>query len=123
MTRSGELHVTKECPEYKGQAGDFCTIASSNIDEITAGAKVVYASAVADGRLDSDIKLDCGGGNAADGHVVLDLSAGTGRITFSGGTGSLAGFTGGVDVTADAAGLWHWNGTYTFEPVGTAVGS
>jgi hypothetical protein len=57
MTRTGELHLTKECPEYKGQAGDFCTIASSNIDEIGAGSKVIYASAAGGGSLDSDITV------------------------------------------------------------------
>jgi hypothetical protein len=34
MPRSGDLHVTKECSEYKGLAGDFCTITSSNLEEI-----------------------------------------------------------------------------------------
>jgi hypothetical protein len=114
MDRSGELHVTKECPEYKGAAGDFCTIKSSNIDEIAGGAKVVYASAAKEGSLDSDIVLDAGGGNAANGHVMLDLGTGTGTLTLSGGTGSLAGFTASVKVSADAAGLWHWDGTYSF---------
>jgi hypothetical protein len=119
--KNGELHVTKECPEYQGRAGDFCTIASSNIDEIGAGSKVVYATAVADGSLDSDITVECGSGNTAAGHVVLDLGAGTGRITFAGGTGSLAGFSGSVDVTADAAGTWHWDGTYSFRTEPAAV--
>jgi hypothetical protein len=114
MDRSGELHVTKECPEYKGAAGDFCTITSSNIDEIASGAKVVYASAAKEGSLDSDIVLDAGGGNAANGHVMLDLGTGTGTLSFSGGTGALAGFNASVKVSADAAGLWHWDGTYSF---------
>jgi hypothetical protein len=54
MGREGEFHATKECPEYKGQAGDFCTIKSSNIDEIESGSKVVYASAAGPTALDSD---------------------------------------------------------------------
>ena len=121
MTRSGDLHVTKECPEYKGGAGEFCTIVSANLDEIGAGSKVVYATAVVDGRLDSDISLECGSGNAAAGHVVIDLTTATGRITFSGGTGSLAGFTASADVSADAGGRWHWEGTYSFSPAAEAV--
>ena len=40
--RSGFLRVEKECSEYKGQPGQFCTITSSNISEITPGSKVVY---------------------------------------------------------------------------------
>jgi hypothetical protein len=123
MTRSGELHVTKECPEYKGGAGEHCTIVSANLDEIRAGSQVVYATAVVDGKLDSDISLECGGGTAAAGHVVLDLATATGRITFSGGTGSLAGFTASADVSADAGGMWHWEGTYSFSPEPAAVSS
>jgi hypothetical protein len=44
--RSGALHVTKECSQYNLNAGDFCTITSSNINAIKAGTRVVYTSAV-----------------------------------------------------------------------------
>jgi hypothetical protein len=116
MARTGELHIAKECSAYKGLADEFCTITASNIDEIGAGSKVVYAEAAGDGKLDSPIVLEAGPGNTANGHVALDLATGTGRITFSGGTGTLSGFTGSADVSADAAGLWHWEGTYSFSP-------
>src|SRR5438046_746339 len=95
MARSGDLQVTKECSEYKGQAGDFCTITSSNLEEIQAGAKVIYAEAAGKGTLDTDVVLDAGSGNTAKGHVVLDLEANKG--------------------TADSDGLWHWSGTYSFD--------
>jgi hypothetical protein len=123
MGRSGELHVTKECPEYKGRAGDFCTIASSNVDEIGDGSRVVYATAAGDGSLDSDVSLECGSGNTATGHVVLDLGAGSGRITFSGGTGAFANFSASADVSADAAGTWHWDGDFSFTAEPAAVSS
>ncbi len=123
MGRSGELHVTKECPEYKGQAGDFCTIKSSNIDEIIGGSKVVYAAGAVDGSLDSDIVLTSGPGSTATGHVNLDLGNGTGTLSFSGGTGNLEGFNASVEVSADAAGLWHWDGTYSFSATPEAVAS
>ena len=115
MPRSGEIHLTKECSEYKGLAGDFCSITSSNIEEIGIGSKVIYAEAASDGSLDTDVVLDAGSGNTADGHVVLDLAADKGVVTFSGGSGTLAGFQGHADVSADAAGLWHWEGTYSFD--------
>ena len=41
--RTGELHVMKECSSYAGQAGDFCTITSSNVDAIEVGSRVIYA--------------------------------------------------------------------------------
>jgi len=122
MDRSGQLHVTKECSAYQGGAGDFCTIVSSNLDEIGAGCRVVYAKAVEDGRLSSDISL-ANGPDTAAGHVELDLAAGSGQITFSGGTGRFAGFNASAEVSADASGQWHWEGTYSFsraaEPVAT----
>jgi hypothetical protein len=118
---SGDLHATKECSAYKGLAGDFCTITSSNLKEIEAGSRVVYAQAADAGSLDSDIVLDAGPGNIATGHVVLDLAAGSGVVTFSGGTGKLTGFQARVDVSADSTGQWHWDGTYSFSPARSAV--
>ena len=115
MGRSGALQVTKECSEYKGQAGDFCTITSSNLEEIAAGAKVIYAKAAEGGTLDTDVVLDAGSGNTAKGHVVLDLEANKGTATFSGGTGRFVGFEAHADVTADSDGVWHWDGTYSFD--------
>jgi hypothetical protein len=114
MARSGDLHVTKECSAYKGLAGDFCRITSSNIEEIEAGAKVIYAEAAGEGTLDTDVVLDAGSGNTAKGHVVLDLMANKGTATFMGGTGKFVGFEAHADVTADSDGLWHWEGTYSF---------
>ncbi len=114
MTRSGDLHVTKECSAYTGLAGQFCTITSSNLEAIEVGSRVVYAQAAGAGSLDSDIVLEAGPGNTAAGHVVLDLAAGSGVVTFSGGTGKFTGFQARVDVSADSTGLWHWEGTYSF---------
>jgi hypothetical protein len=89
MRRSGELHVVKECSEYEGLAGDFCTITSSNLDEISVGSKVVYAEAAGESSLYTDILLDAGSGNTAAGHVVLDVASDKGVLGFSGGTGTL----------------------------------
>jgi len=95
---------------------DFCTITASNLEEIEVGSRVVYAEAAGDGSLDSDIVLEAGPGNTADGHVKLDVAAGSGVVTFSGGTGRFTGFQARVDVSADPAGLWHWEGTYSLSP-------
>lgn len=121
MGRSGSLNLTKECSEYTGLAGEHCTITISNVDAIDPGARVVYASGAGAGSLDSDIVLENGPGNTATGHVVLDLAAGTGTITFSGGTGKLAGFEAQAAVSADPEGLWHWNGTYSFSEMESPV--
>jgi hypothetical protein len=114
MGREGDLHITKECSAYQGRAGDFCTVTSSSLEEITVGSKIIYEDAAEGGSLDTDILLDAGSGNTASGHVKLDLSAATGELTFSGGTGNLTGFQARVDVSADPAGAWHWDGTYRF---------
>lgn len=121
MGRTGSLDLTKECSEYKGLAGDHCTITVSNVDGIEPGAPVVYASGAGEGSLDSDIVLEAGEGSSATGHGSLDLGAGTGTITFSGGTGKLAGFEATAAVSADAEGLWHWHGTYSFSEMDSPV--
>ena len=36
FARSGFLQVDKECSEYQGQPGQFCTITSSDISERSA---------------------------------------------------------------------------------------
>jgi hypothetical protein len=114
MVRSGDLHVTKECSAYKGLAGDFCTITSSNLEEIEVGSKVIYAQAADASSLDTDIVLDAGSGNTTAGHVKLDLAAASGELTLSGGTGKFTGFEAQADISADPDGLWQWEGTYSF---------
>ena len=112
---SGALHVTKECSEYHGAVGEFCTIKSSNIDVIEPDMQVVYLQALSqDGTLDSDLAISAGHGSVAVGHVVLNGT--TSQITFLGGTGDFAGFHANAVVSVDGAGLWHWDGTYSFTP-------
>jgi hypothetical protein len=118
--RIGELRVTKECSQYSGQAGAFCTITSSNIPWIKAGMRVVYADApdFATLTLDSDVVLSRGDGSAANGHVNLNIFTGLGTLTFDGGRGAFKTFHGSVAVTVTDRGtpdeLWHWSGTYSF---------
>lgn len=115
--RSGALHVTKECSRYFGNAGEFCTITSSNIEQIKPGTNVVYTSALDGPGLDSDLVLDGTGNNDASGHVTLSLLTLSGVVTLAGGTGRFSGFHASVVVT-HADGLWHWDGTYSFTPPG-----
>jgi hypothetical protein len=117
--RSGELHVTKECSDYHGQAGEFCTITSSTIPQIEPGMRVVYASPAGATSLNSDLILDGPGNNDASGHVTLDFLTLSGVVTFSGGTGRFSGFEASVIVTYDpSTNLWDWDGPYSFEPPG-----
>jgi hypothetical protein len=112
--RSGALHVTKECSDYHGAVGEFCTITSSNIPWIKSGMRVVYLAPLVNGNLDADIVLSREHGSAAFGHVVLNLTTAQGHVTISGGTGKLAGFEADADVSLDSKGVWHWDGTYSF---------
>jgi len=117
--RSGSLHVTKECSQYHGGAGDFCTITSSNINAIKVGSRVVYASAVDPllGVLNSDLMIDGPGHNTAFGHVVLDLATLSGVVTFSGGTGEFTHFRAGPLVVAcPAYPDCSWDGLYSLSP-------
>jgi hypothetical protein len=106
------LHVTKECGDYSGLPGGYCTILSANVGAIRPGSKVFYFEAATDSGLDSDLALYAGPGNVANGHVVLPGT--TGVITFRGGTGAFRGFRARADVSVDDAGIWHWDGTYRF---------
>jgi hypothetical protein len=119
--RSGFLHVDKECSEYEGQPGQFCTITSSNLSAITPGAKVVYTqpAGIPAGVLDSNVLLDAGDGNRAIGRCTVDAATGLGLCTFSDGTGRFAGFHARVDVTPprNDGDDWHWRGTYGWESV------
>ena len=119
-SRSGPLHVTKDCAAYTRLAGGFCTITSSNVKEIKVGSKVVYANAAGATGLDTDMILDPpGAGNGmASGHVTLDFAAGTGIVTFSGGTGKFNGFSATILVKHLTGTSWAWDGTYSFDGKG-----
>ena len=120
--RSGSLHVTKECSQYTGAAGSFCTITASNFGPIKVNSKVYYDQAagaplgtgVPSGMLDSNVVLDAGGGNRAFGRCSLDLSNFTGLCTFLDGTGQFAGFQARVNVTPQGGPNFGWDGTYSF---------
>jgi hypothetical protein len=59
----------------RGSRGQFCTITSSNLEEIVVGARVIYPEAAGEASLDTDVTLDAGSGNIAAGHVVLDIAS------------------------------------------------
>ena len=113
--RSGALHVTKECSQYDGSVGSFCTITSSNISAIKPGMRVVYLASPAAGILNANLVLTSGNGPEAFGHVVLNLMTQQGTVTFSGGTGRFSNFQANVGVTLGSGGAWHWDGTYSFD--------
>jgi hypothetical protein len=116
--RNRQLHVTKECSEYTGAAGSFCTIASSNLPEIRVGTRVIYdqPAGIPTNMLDSNVVLDAGRGNRAVGRCTLDFKTAVGLCTFSDGTGQFAGFHARVDVSYlgvfDGKPVWAWDGTY-----------
>ena len=110
--------MTKECPDYHGAAGEFCTITSSNLAEIMVDSKVFYdqAAGIPAGMLDSNVVLDAGNGDRAVGRCTLDFSTGLGLCTFSDGTGQFTGFHARVEVSHLGGDDWAWNGTYSFSP-------
>jgi hypothetical protein len=114
-----KLLVTKECSDFDGTAGSFCTITSSNLRKIKVGSTVFYdqAAGIPAGLLDSNVVLDAGEGDRAVGRCTLDLTTGLGLCTFSDGTGGFAGFNARVNVSPmDPEGLnWLWEGTYSFD--------
>jgi hypothetical protein len=115
---SGTLKVYKECSEYTGLRGSFCTIKSSNIKEIKAGSKVVYLQPKS---LASDVVLDPpGSGNdKAYGRCSLN-KAGNGTCVFTRGTGVFEGFHANLRVIhlggPSASPFYYWAGPYSFSP-------
>lgn len=116
--RSGDLHVTKECSEYHGAAGDFCTITASNVKAIEIGTRVVYAQAAGATALDSDVVLDTPGpgNNKAFGHCHLEFATLTGLCTFSGGTGKFTHLKASANVSCPGGLDCALDGTYSFSP-------
>ena len=111
------FHATKDCSGAKGVAGNFCTIRSSNVKALPVGTKIFYLQPGGKTALNSDTAIYAGPGNIAAGHCLLRFATGVGLCTFTGGTGTLAGFHARVRVTADSSipNLWHWDGTYSFD--------
>ena len=114
--RSGILQVTKECSDYTGGPGSFCTITASNLDAIEVNSRILYLQPEQlFTPLGSDVVLDLPGpgNNTAFGNCSLAV----GVCTFSGGTGKFTWFHASVDVTHNADfSLWFWEGTYSFSP-------
>src|SRR5262249_45958693 len=109
------LHVTKECSQYTGEAGSFCTITASNAAAIPVGSKVVYAkAATAEGGLDTDIVISTPSGDTAYGHVVLDGATEKGKVTLAGGTGHLAKASGDLAVAPLDKPNYSWDGPYSY---------
>jgi hypothetical protein len=112
--RSGALHVTKECSEYFGGVGEFCTIKTSNVAVIQPGMRVFYLTTPGpNGVLDSDIALSSGKGGAAVGHVLVGDTGGL--VTLKGGSGRFRHLWAKARVSVDKDGIWHWDGTYSFK--------
>ena len=100
------------------QAGQFCTITSSNLAQIEMNSRVIYASNLTFPWLDSDVVLDLPGpgNNKAFGHCRLDLTTNAGLCTFAGGTGMFTHFSARVVVSYLGGFDWAWDGTYSFKP-------
>ena len=111
--RPRRLHVKKSCSEYFGNAGEFCTITSSNLGRIRVHSTVTYdqAAGIPAFGLDSNVVLDAGNGDRAMGRCTLDFGTLKGLCTFSDGTGRLAGFHARVEVSNVGGTDWAWDGT------------
>ena len=109
-----KLHITKECSEWAGNAGDWCTVTVSNVGRIPVGSRIYYdqAAGIPAGLLDSNIVIDAGNGNRAVGRCTLDNATGLGLCTVSDGLGQLAGFEARIDVTCPGGPECDWDGTY-----------
>ena len=120
--RSGAFHATKECSEYTGAAGSFCTFTSSNLKALAVGSRIVYLSAAGTTAqklwLDEDthVVLENKPGSQAFGHCTLVFAHLPGECTFWGGTGQFTWFHADVVVSTLDGINWQWEGSYSFSP-------
>ena len=114
--RAGTFHAEKNCDQYSGLAGGFCTLTVSTLKQIPVGTKVVYTDAATATAVISDVTLvpPSPGNNVAFGHVDLNRVTRTGNVSFSGGTGKFQHFTASVVITYLSGRNWAWHGTYSF---------
>ena len=114
--RAGTFHAHKNCDQYSGLPGGFCTLTESTLKQIPDGTKVVYASSPTPTAVSSDVMLvlPTPGNNVAFGHVELDRVTRTGTATFSGGTGKFQHFSASVAITWVSPRNWSLDGTYSF---------
>ncbi len=112
---SGTLHLTKECSEYSGKEGSFCTVTASNCPMIPIGSKIVYEKAdLADGGSDTDLMINTPTGDIGYGHVLLDGKTQTGVVILSGGSGQLSKLEGKLAVAPMDAPNYSWDGPYSY---------
>ena len=114
--RAGTFHAHKNCSQYSGLSGGFCTLTESTLGQIPDGTKVVYASPPTPTAVSSDVMLvlPTPGNNVAYGHVELNRVTRVGTATFSGGTGKFQHFSASVAITWVSPGNWSLDGTYSF---------
>jgi hypothetical protein len=113
----GTADIVKNCQNYTGQAGSYCTITSSNVSVIPAGTIVWYdlaAATLGNSALDSDAIVDAGNGNRGFAHCNLDQDN-VGVCIISDGTGQFAGFHARFDVAPLSAVDYSWKGPYSFD--------
>jgi hypothetical protein len=116
--RAGTFHAVKNCSQYSGLAGGYCTLTASTLKQIPAGTRVVYTDAATATAVFTDVTLvpPGQGHSRAFGHVDLNRLTRTGIATFSGGTGKFQHFSARVAITFLSPGNWAWDGTYSFSP-------
>ena len=114
--RAGTFHAEKNCDQYSGLAGGFCTITVSTLKQIPVGTKYVATDAPTATALISDVTLvpPNPGNNVAFGHVELNRVTRTGTVTFSGGTGKFQHFSASLVITFLRPRNWALDGTYSF---------
>lgn len=110
------LSLTKDCSKFTGAVPSYCTVTTSNLAAIPVGARIWYYGPVLSSTvfLSSTIVVDDGHHNTATGYCNLDARSGIGLCILWKGTGALTGFHAIVNVSVDAAGLWHYDGRYYF---------
>lgn len=108
------LHLVKECSQFTGKPGDYCSVIKSDLAAIPAGSKIFYFGPHLNSTiLSSSILIDAGNGCTAIGYCNVNNPEATGTCSFWAGSGTLQGFQALLTLTADPNGTdYHWDGSY-----------
>jgi hypothetical protein len=109
------LTIVKNCSgTMTGEAGEYCTVTSSNVPGIPKGTRVVYSGPVIGSSvfLSSTVTIKASTTDTATGYCMVDLHTGVGMCTFWKGTGKLAGFHAVIHGSSASPTAYHWDGFY-----------
>ena len=101
------------CGDLTGHQGDQCRFTKPSLTSLPDWATPFFVPPVSSGAVRGTMTLlDAGHGNQAMGNCYFGNGASTGTCTLWTGMGTLKGIQAALNMTADQAGSYVWDGTF-----------